>query len=71
MEEMGIDNRPVRFLVCMVVKIQVEFWVVTLYSVMVGYHCFRGPYYLHIHVEVTGGNGKNGHFVLKIGSMDL
>jgi len=31
----------------MVVKIQVEFWVVTPRSVVVGYQHFRGPHWLH------------------------
>jgi hypothetical protein len=36
------------------VKIHVQvFWVVTLCSV-VGYHCFGGPYCLHLEGEVLG-----------------
>jgi hypothetical protein len=36
----------------MAVKIQVEVvWVMMPCSVAVGYHCFRGPCYLHRHPE--------------------
>jgi hypothetical protein len=36
-------------------KIQVEFfWVVTQYSVVVGYQRFRGPCCLHLQAEVAG-----------------
>jgi len=38
------------FEVFVAVNIQVEFfWVVILYSVVVGYQCFRRPYCLHLH----------------------
>jgi hypothetical protein len=38
---------------------QVEvFWVVTSCSVVVGYQCFRGPYYLHLQGEVTASGKK-------------
>jgi hypothetical protein len=30
------------------------FWVVTPYSVVVGYHYFRGPWCLHLQGEVAG-----------------
>jgi len=37
------------------VKIHVMFfWVVMLHSNMVGYQCFRGPYYLHLQGGVSG-----------------
>jgi hypothetical protein len=36
-------------------KFQVAvFWVVTPYGVVVGYHCFEGPYCLHLQGEVSG-----------------
>jgi hypothetical protein len=39
----------------MAVKIQVEvLWVVTPCSVVVGYHCFRGPCCHHLQSEVSG-----------------
>jgi hypothetical protein len=38
-------------------NIQVKFfWVVILCSVMVRYHCFRGPCCLHLQDEVEGLN---------------
>jgi hypothetical protein len=43
----------VRFEVFTVVKIQVEVWVVTLYSVTIGYQSFGGPYCLPV-------QGKDG-----------
>jgi len=44
-----------RFEAFMVVKIQVEvFWVGTRYSVVVGYHCFRGPCCVHLHPKNGG-----------------
>jgi len=44
-----------RFEVFMAVKIQVEvLWVVTPCSVVVGYHCFRGPCCHHLQSEVSG-----------------
>jgi hypothetical protein len=54
----------------MVVKIQVEvLWVVIPCSIAVGYHCFGGPSYLHLHGEVNGarkgGIGIGRHY--KIG----
>jgi hypothetical protein len=37
------------------VKIHVEvFWVLKLCSVAIGYKCFRGPCYRHLHPEVWG-----------------
>jgi hypothetical protein len=57
-----------------VAKIQVEvFWVVTLCSVMVGYHRFRGPCCFHLQGEVSSDGGKiwqryriiTSHFNLK------
>jgi len=35
----------------MTVKIQVKVWPVTLCSIVVGYHCFRGPCCLHLRLE--------------------
>jgi hypothetical protein len=44
-----------RFEVFTAVKVQVEvFWVVTPYSVVIGYHRFRGQCCLHIHPEDGG-----------------
>jgi hypothetical protein len=51
-----------RFEIFMAVKIQVEFfWVVTSSSVVVGYHCFRGPCCPHL----------EGHFILNIEPLRL
>jgi len=37
----------------MVMKIQVEvLWVVLLCSVVVGYHCFRGPCFPHFYFKL-------------------
>jgi hypothetical protein len=39
-----------RFQVLTAVKIQVKLlWVVTAFSVVVGYRCFRGPCCIHLH----------------------
>jgi hypothetical protein len=43
----------VRFLVFMVVNIEVEVWVVTPYSVVIGYCCFGEPCFL-LHSEDGG-----------------
>jgi len=41
--------RNARFQLFTAMKIQVEvFWVVTSYSVIVGYQRFKGPYCLHL-----------------------
>jgi len=36
------------------VKIQVEIWFVKPCSVMVGYQCFGGSCFLHLHGEMNG-----------------
>jgi hypothetical protein len=47
---MEMNETFVRFEVFIVVKIQVRvLWVVTLCSVVVGYQCFTGSCYLHLH----------------------
>jgi hypothetical protein len=46
------EKISMRFEVFVTVKIQVEIWVVTLHSIVVGYHCFRGPSCIHLQVEV-------------------
>jgi hypothetical protein len=50
-----------RFEILTAVKIQVVvFWAVMQCSVVVGYHCFREPCYLHFQGEVND-NEKKGH----------
>jgi hypothetical protein len=47
------NGKDERFEVFMAMNIQIEvFWVVTPYSVVVGYQCLGGPRSLHIQCEV-------------------
>jgi hypothetical protein len=62
--------KELRFKVFTVVNIQVMFfWVVMLYSVVVGYQHFRGPCCLHIQGELHGiTTQRTSTWILKKGS---
>jgi len=52
----GLQNSNASFKAFTAVMFQVKvFWVVTPYSIVVGYQHFRGPCCLHLQGEVIGG----------------
>jgi hypothetical protein len=54
-----VEVPDVRIVGYIAVKIQVKVvWVLMLCSVVVGYHYFEGPWYCHLHGEVTGDGEK-------------